>query len=202
MRSGLPSRPSNPGFEAEEALWAEIIRREIDSWNPRRLPARFQPGNPQRPGRFWGTPPLALAVWLILLLTALTGLSSNAAGVLQKLAGVRETTAPSTPGQRAGLATRSARQPPHPNRSRSSPRPTSPGTAGASPAGAPLGTASAPRTTSPAPGTQPPLPTTSPARLTEPSPGDPHLPSPAPPLSDAPPSGLSRDLGPTEHSRG
>jgi hypothetical protein len=200
MRSGLRSRPSNPGFDAEEALWAEIIRSEIDSWNPRRLPPRFQPGIPQGGSRVWETRPLALAVWLILLLTALTGLSSNAGGVLQKLAGIRQTTAPSTPGQRAGLATTSTRQPAHPNRARGSPLPSSPGTAGASPAGAPLGTASAPRTTSPAPGTQSPLPTASPT----PSAGDSHRPTPSPPpLSDAPPSGLARDLaGPTEHSRG
>jgi hypothetical protein len=199
MRSGLPSRPSSSRFDAEETLWAEIIRCEIDSWNPRRLPARFQPGNPPESHRFRATLPLAVAAWLILLLAALTGLSTNVGGVLQNLAGVRAATTPGTPGQLADPATRNTRQPLRSNRSRSSPGPSSPVTAGASPAGAPLGTASAPRTNSPAAGAQPPLPTTPPP----PTPGDFPRPPPSPPLTDVPPSGFSRELtGAQGHTRG
>jgi hypothetical protein len=201
MRNGLSSGPSSSRHDGEEALWAEIIRCEIDSWNPRRLPARFQPGTAQPSHRFRGTLPAAFAVWLILLLAALTGLSSNVGGVLQNLAGVRAASPAGTAGQLADPATGSGRQPSRYNRSHNSPRPSATATAGASAAGAPMGTASPPRTSSPAPGAQPPLPTALPSDLTAPTPGDPRRPPPSP-LTDVPPSSLSRELTGAEHSRG
>jgi hypothetical protein len=200
MRNGLSSGPSSSRHDAEEALWAEIIRFEIDSWNPRRLPARFQPGTPQPSHRFRGTLPAAFAVWLILLLAALTGLSSNVGGVLQNLAGVRAASPPGTAGQLADPATGSGRQPSRYNRSHSSPRPSALATANTGPAGAPTG-ASSPRTSSPAPGAQPPLPTATPSDLTAPTPGDFRRPPPSQ-LTDVPPSSLSRELTGAEHSRG
>jgi hypothetical protein len=202
MRNGLSSRPPSSRHDSEEALWAEIIRCEIDSWNPRRLPARFQPGTPQPSHRFRGTLPAAFAVWLILLLAALTGLSSNVGVVLQNLAGVRAASPPAGAGQLADPAKGSGRQPSRYNRSRSSPGPSAQATAGAGPAGAPMGAASAPRTGSPAPGAQPPLPTAWPSDLTAPTPGDFRRPPPSPPLTDVPPSSLSRELTGAEHSRG
>ena len=200
MRNGLSSGPSSSRHDAEEALWAEIIRFEIDSWNPRRLPARFQPGTPQPSHRFRGTLPAAFAVWLILLLSALTGLSSNVGGVLQNLAGVRAASPPGTAGQLADPATGSGRQPSRYNRSHSSPRPSALATANTGPAGAPTG-ASSPRTSSPAPGAQPPLPTATLSDLTAPTPGDFRRPPPSQ-LTDVPPSSLSRELTGAEHSRG
>ncbi|MBJ7597617.1 MAG: hypothetical protein JF922_05970, partial [Candidatus Dormibacteraeota bacterium] len=84
----------------EEVLWAEIIRCEVDSWRPRRLPARFRPGPRPRRAPVWGGLPLVAAACLVLLTVAtFANVSTGVGGVLHHLGGIRPLP---VPGSKSG----------------------------------------------------------------------------------------------------
>jgi hypothetical protein len=191
-----PRTDGSSALDREEALWAEIIRCEMDSWRPRRLPARFRPPlrrqTPRTRGS-WGTLPLVVTVCLVVLAaTLLAGVSSGGGSVLPNLAGLRTVTVPRPGGHPAlpsargpGLASTGGR---FASSARTSATPSS------SPAPQPsqVGTASEPRTTTPSPSAEAPAPL--PSLLPLPSP--PPTPAIVPPystpaISTDPPAGLS-----------
>ncbi|MDQ6741981.1 MAG: hypothetical protein M3Z97_03600 [Candidatus Dormibacteraeota bacterium] len=176
----------------EEALWAEIIRCELDSWRPRRLPARFHPGAQRKQAPAWGSLPLVVAACVVVLTVAtFANLTSDVSGVLHHLAGIRALPVPGvttggTParGQGHGPARGSG--------SLASSARTNRAVSGPSPHIARVGTASEPRTTAPSPSAQGPAPLPSPPVPPIPSPTSPAIPPLATPsMSSDPPAGLS-----------
>jgi hypothetical protein len=198
-----PGQPLDPRFDPEEALWSELIRCEIDSWNPRRLPARFRPRNPRPGGAFWGSLPLVVAVCVLILVVAgLASLSNGVGGVLNTLSGVRPDGAPGGRGpgpsataqypaaaSGAGVAASSAR-----TSQAAAPTPTERGQEAGQDAGQDAGTASGPRTNPPPPTPEPPAPTPFVPPLPSPLPTIPGVPPLATPaMSAQPPAVLSAD---------
>jgi hypothetical protein len=191
MTEQKTGREERSVLRREEALWAEIIRCEVDSWRPRRLPARFRPGARPRQAPVWGSLPLVVAVCLIVLTVAtFANVSTGVDGVLHHLGGIRPLPAPGSksgepptgphgqsPAARSGGVPSSAR--------------TSKAPGVTSPHIARVGTASEPRTTAPSPSAQAtaPLPSPPPPPTMAPSPAVvPPLPTP---VSSDPPAGLS-----------
>jgi len=177
----------------EEALWAEIIRCELDSWRPRSLPARFRPGVQRPHPPFWGSLPLVVAACVLLLTIAtFANVTSDVNGVLHHLGGIRELPVPGSTGvgpptghQGRGPAGRSGSL-------ASSARTSSLPASGPSPHIARVGTASEPRTTAPSPSAQGPAPLPSPPA----PPSSPSSPQSVPPMATPstpvnPPAGLS-----------
>ena len=77
-------------LDREEALWTEIIRCEMDSWRPRRLPRHFELRARRASAPKWGTVPLLVTGCLVVLTGALlAGTSTSSGGVLRTLAGMR-----------------------------------------------------------------------------------------------------------------
>jgi hypothetical protein len=187
----MPGDPLQPPFHPrlgpEETFWAEVIRYEVDSWNPHSLPRRFRPPSKRSAGRWWGSLPqlAAVCVLLVLVLAALSGLHSNVAGVRDNVAGVHPAANQAGRGRGRAPASRDARpslpsQGASPTRTGTTPNGTS------SPGDFQLGMASGPRTISPAATAEPPVPTSSPPNLPVPSgriPRVPRLSPPAPPVA-------------------
>jgi hypothetical protein len=199
--------PSVPSLDPDEALWAEIIRYELDSWNPRSLAPRFHPASSRSSARGWGHLPRVVAVCvLVLMVAALGGFNSNVAGVRDNLAGIHPAANHAGRGGSGAPASRDARRRPGSSGVASSAR-TVPTPASALPPGASaLGLASGPRAITPAPTTEPPTPT--PPDLPVPSARTPRLPRLSPPARPvAQPGNLSPDeragsAGRPEPSRG
>jgi hypothetical protein len=186
---------SGPHFDPEEALWAEIIRYEVDSWNPRWLPHRFQPRSRRGGGRWAGSLPQVVAVCvLVLVVAALSGFNGNIAGVRDNLIGIHPAANHAGRGHGGAPAFRDTLRPSRSSGLASSARTGSTPTGAPSPATSPLGTASGPRMISPAASAEPPMPTSSPPDLPVPSARTPRLPqvSPPPPPA-AQPGGFSPD---------
>jgi hypothetical protein len=186
---------SSPRFDPEEALWAEIIRYEVDSWNPRWLPPRFQPHSSRRGGRWWGSLPQVVAVCvLVLVVAALSGFNSNVAGVRDNLTGIHPAANHAGRGHGGAPAFRDTHRPSRSSGPASSTRTGSNPAATSSPPTSQLGTASGPRTISPAPSAEPPMPTSSPPDLPAPPSRIPRLPQLSPPpFRGAQPVRLSPD---------
>jgi hypothetical protein len=204
MRDHRATTRRSSSADREEALWAEIIRCEMDSWRPRRLPARFHPPGRRQPPRTlgtWGTLPLVVTVCMVVLAaTVLAGVSSAASGVLPSLTGIRTVTAP-------GSGSQADQQPPARGPGLAStghgfarPAPTSAvRISSATPQRSQAGTASEPRTTTPSPSAEAPAPL--PSLLPFPSP--PPTPAIVPPystpdISTDPPAGLSAGQPPRQ----
>jgi hypothetical protein len=196
MRDHRPRTDGSSALDREEALWAEIIRCEMDSWRPRRLPARFLPAERRqtpRTRRSLGTLSVMVTVCLLVVTaTVLAGVSSGASSVLPNLAGIRTMTVPrpgshpDLPSPRGpGLASTGGRL--------ASPTRTTAATS-SSPAPQPsqVGTASEPRTTTPSPSAEAPAPLPSPIPLPSPPPTPAIVPPYSTPgISTDPPAGLS-----------
>jgi hypothetical protein len=175
----------------EEALWAEIIRCEVDSWRPRRLPPRFRHGQRPRRAPVWGSLPLVAAACLIVLTVAtFANVSIGVGGVLHHLGGFRPLPVPGSTSGEPPAGDHGHRPAGGPGGVASSAR-TSKAAGLASPHIARVGTASEPRTTAPSPSAQTPVPLPSlpPPPTMAPSPAAvPPLPTP---VSSDPPAGLS-----------
>jgi len=169
----------------EEALWAEIIRCEVGSWRPSRLPARFRPSARRQHSPLWAGLPLALAASLLLLtVVTFANLSDNVTVVLSNLAAMR---LPAAAGSAAGTppASRHGQAPAlgtgRTERSAGSSQVTSDPSARISR----VGTASEPRTTASSPSvggpaplpSPPPPPTAVPAAPNVPPLSTPYVPS-------------------------
>ena len=191
-RDPIDTRPV-PSLDPDDAAWAEIIRYELDSWNPRSLAPRFHPDSSRVSARGWGHLPRVVAVCvLVVMVVALGGFNSNVAGVRDNLAGIHP--APNHAGRGHGgtPASRDAHRPPRSSGVASSAR-TGPTPASAlPPGGSALGLASGPRAITPPPSTDVPTPT--PADLPIPSARTPRLPQLSPPpFRGAQPVRLSPD---------
>jgi hypothetical protein len=191
MTEQVTGRGERSVLGREEALWAEIIRCEVDSWRPRRLPARFRPGAPARQAPAWGSLPFVVAVCLIVLTVAtFANVSTGVGGVLHQLGGIRPLP---VPGSNSGEppASHHGQKPATGSGGVASSARTSKATGAPSPHIARAGTASEPRTAAPSPSAQAPapLPSLPPPPAMVPSPVV-VLPIPTPVSSD-PPAGLS-----------
>jgi hypothetical protein len=175
----------------EEALWAEIIRCEVDSWRPRRLPERFRPGPRPRRAPVWGSLPLVAAACLVVLTVAtFANVSTGVGGVLHHLGGIRPLPVPGSQSGEPPAGYHGHRPAAGSHGVASSPR-TSKAAGLPSPHIARVGTASEPRTTAPSPSAPTAVPLPSPPAPPTMAPS-PLAVSPLPsPVSSNPPAGLS-----------
>ena len=194
--SGRPPG-GDTALDREEALWAEIIRCEMDSWTPR-LPRHFQTRSRQRSGPLLTALPLVVTGCLIVLAAGLLAQTSGSSGaVLHTLAGMRPAAIPGSTAHDA--------PPPDHRLVRPSSRPAPTGTVrrsggGGSPSPTPAqpAVATAAREVSPAPSPQPsappltlvPLPSATPSPLVIPPISTPAVSGGAPPgVAAVPPPG-------------
>jgi hypothetical protein len=175
----------------EEALWAEIIRCEVGSWRPARLPARFRPGVRRQHSPLWAGLPLAIAATLMVLsVVTLANLSGDVTVVLSNLAGIRLPAPPGSDGGASPAGRHSHGQPPATGAGQAASSARTSGSAtGPSPHIAQVGTASEPRTTasSPSAGGLAPLP--SPPSVPTPLPSAPNVPPLSTPAIPVDPTG-------------
>ena len=89
---GLEGAPADPGVHH----LPELVRARLDSWYPRRLPARFRPSQRPRAPRLLRPVPLAFAALLLVLLaaTALAGSPKALTDVIVNLGGSRPAATP------------------------------------------------------------------------------------------------------------
>lgn len=176
----------------EEGLWAEIVRCELDSWRPRRLPAHFSPAPQRRRPPALGSLPLVMAACVILLTVAtFADVTTNVTVVLENLAVIRTLPVPGAGGG-APAPIRQAPKPATGTGSAASTARTSNATGSPSPHIARVGTASESRTAAPSPSAQAPAPLPSPPvpQVTRQSPAA--MPPPGSPSFPVdPPNGLS-----------
>jgi hypothetical protein len=95
--SGLEAGGADPGVRH----LPELVRTRLDTWYPRRLPARFRPSRPSPAPRLLRPLPLAFAALLLALLAAaaLTGSPRALSDVIVNLGGSHPAVTP-TPRQR------------------------------------------------------------------------------------------------------
>jgi hypothetical protein len=151
---GLEAGPADPGVHH----LPQLVRTRLDSWYPRRLPARFRPSQRPRAPRLLRPVPLALAALLLAVLaaTALAGSPKALTDVIVTLGGSRPAATP-TPRQRIAAPEAATRLQPAPAAIVTTPNLVTPGPA-SSPALPAFGqAASAPRMSTSVP--MPPRPT-------------------------------------------
>lgn len=193
----MDQQPIPQGRRREQRFWSELIRAELDSWEPRSLPVSFTPRSaPTHPDHRLIP---VLAIVLMLVLVAIAMLSDVPRGLVSTVLQIRRSHPVGTPWQRLPATT----APPEPSdaaaRGRlptatpaeSAPRPggpaatsgpgSTPGTPGVRPGPGPGGGLPGAPAAPVAPPVSPSLPLDTPPLPPPPQPSVPPLPSPSPP---------------------
>ncbi|MDQ6744255.1 MAG: hypothetical protein M3Z97_15300 [Candidatus Dormibacteraeota bacterium] len=190
----MEHRPVPRGRRSEHRFWSELLTVQLDSWEPRSLPATFRPRSPVERGNRRLVPVLAIVVVLVLVAIAvLSDVPRNLVTTVVNISRSHTVASPSeqfpaTTGspQPSDAAARGGR--PSPTAAESAPRPIgpsatgSPGSTTGGPGGAQPGVPAAPV----APPPLPSLPVGIPPLPPSPLPSLPPLPSISPPTLPLP----------------
>ncbi|MBJ7597519.1 MAG: hypothetical protein DLM67_12055 [Candidatus Nephthysia bennettiae] len=133
--------PPSPGHRAEQRFWSELISAQLDSWEPRSLPASFRPRGATQTGNRRLVPVLAMLV--VLLLVAIAVFTDTPRGLVNTVVNIGRPHTSATPSEQlpATAAPRSSHAAggggrPSPTGANSAPRSTGPTTIGTPAVGA------------------------------------------------------------------